>query len=83
MKKLIFVVVVVTFIGYFGCNTGGKNMRSIISNGMELTIEIGEHWQEKMKIFIFSVKKTPQLSHTAGNVIESKVYTNLNFKRKK
>jgi hypothetical protein len=65
MKKfclMVFAIVTVILIGCFGCNTGGKNMRSIISNGIELTIEIGEHWQEKMKVFIFSVKKTPQLA---------------------
>jgi hypothetical protein len=65
MKKfglLIFMVFFVSLIGYFGCNTGGKTMRSIISNGIEITVEIGEHWQGKMKVFIFSVKKTPQLA---------------------
>ena len=65
MKKLVllfFTVAVISLIGCFGCNTGGKNMQSIISNGIELTIEIGEHWQDKMKTFIFLVKKTPQLA---------------------
>jgi len=65
MKKLvliIFVVVAISLIGCFGCNTGGKNRQTIISNGIEFTIEIGEHWHEKMKVFIFSVKKTPQLA---------------------
>ena len=76
MKKLVlivFAVVVVSLIGCFGCNTGGKNMQSIISNGIEFTIEIGEHWQEKMKVFIFSVKKTPKsavwLENNQGNYI--------------
>jgi len=65
MKKLVlafFAVIVVSLIGCFGCNTGGKNMQTIISNGTELVIEIGEHWYEKMKVFLFSVKKTPQLA---------------------
>ena len=76
MKKsvlIVFTVVIVSLIGCFGCNTGGKNMQSIISNGTEFTIEIGEHWQEKMKVFIFSVKKTPQLAvwleNNQGNYI--------------
>jgi hypothetical protein len=40
MKKLVltvFSVVVVSLIGCFGCNTGGKNMQTTISN---------EHWTE-------------------------------------
>ncbi|MDR0442892.1 MAG: DUF2271 domain-containing protein [Treponema sp.] len=37
-------------------------MQSIVSDGMELTIETGEHWYGKMKIFLFSFKKTPQLA---------------------
>jgi hypothetical protein len=65
MNKLVFgffTVVVISLIGCFGCNTGGKNMQTVISNGIEFTVEIGEHWHEKMKTFIFSVKKTPQLA---------------------
>jgi hypothetical protein len=37
-------------------------VQSIISNGTILTIEPGEHWQGRMRVFIFSFKKTPQLS---------------------
>jgi hypothetical protein len=65
MKKWVLsvsAIITVIFFSYFGCNTRGKNMQSIISDGIELTIEIGEHWFGKMKIFIFSVKKTPQLA---------------------
>jgi len=29
---------------------------------MELIVEHGEHWQGKMKVFIFSIKKTPQMA---------------------
>jgi len=58
MKKLVLAVLVVVVV----CLTGGKNMQSITSNGIELVIEIGEHWYGKMKVFIFSVKKTPQLA---------------------
>ena len=29
---------------------------------MDLIVEQGEHWQEKVKVFIFSVKKTPQMA---------------------
>jgi len=37
-------------------------LQSIESNGKILTIEPGEHWQGKMKVFIFSIRKTPQLA---------------------
>jgi len=65
MKNFVlvfFVIVMVNLIGCFGCNTGGKNMQTVISNGVEFVIEIGEHWYGKMKVFLFSVKKTPQLA---------------------
>ncbi|MDR0301312.1 MAG: DUF2271 domain-containing protein [Treponema sp.] len=78
MKKIILpvlTVIVVSLIGCFGCNTGGKNMQSIISDGMELIIEQGEHWQGKMKIFIFSVKKTPQLAVWIENEQENYIST--------
>ena len=78
MKKLsltVFVVIVISLIGCIGCNTGGKNMQSIVSDRIEITIEPGEHWYEKMKIFIFSVKKTPQLAvwveDSQGNYIST------------
>jgi hypothetical protein len=65
MKKLsltVFVVIVINLIGCVGCNSGGKNMQSIVSDRIEITIEPGEHWHGKMKMFIFSIKKTPQIA---------------------
>jgi hypothetical protein len=62
MKKMALAVVVVALFGCFGCNTEGKNPRSNIPNEMELSVEPGEHWQGKMKIFIFSVNKNPQMA---------------------
>ena len=65
MKKLsllVFIIVVICLIGCFACNTGGKNIQTSISEGIEIFIESGEHWLGKMKVFIFSVKKTPQLA---------------------
>jgi len=61
--KLIFVFLILCFIGYIGCNSDGKNVQTVISNGKLLTIEPGEHWQGRMKLFLFfSMEKTPQLA---------------------
>jgi hypothetical protein len=77
MKKavLLFFTVVLGFISCFRCNTGGKNMQPVISKGIELAIEIGEHWQGKMKVFLFSIKKTPQfaawIENSQGNYVST------------
>ena len=62
MKSIAFLCIFVTLIGCFGCNRGGKNPQSIINSSMELSVVPGENWYGKMKIFIFSVKKTPQMA---------------------
>jgi hypothetical protein len=87
MKKWVLsvsVIVITIFFGCFSCNTGGKNMQTIISDGIELSIEIGEHWFEKMKVFIFSVKKTPQLAvwieNDQGNYVLTITATNKSVK---
>jgi hypothetical protein len=72
MKKLFFLVVLAVL---FGCNTEGKNRQAILSNGIELSVEPGDHWLGKMKLFIFSVNKTPQMAawieDTQGNYIST------------
>jgi hypothetical protein len=84
MKKLALAVVVVTLFGCFGCNTEGKNPQSNIPNGMKLSVGPGEHWQGKMKIFIFSVNKTPQMAawieNNQGNYISTITVTNRSAK---
>jgi hypothetical protein len=60
MKNFIFAIILATLFCYFGCNTEGKNHQPIISNGIELSIEPGEHWLGKMKVFIFSVNEPPR-----------------------
>jgi hypothetical protein len=62
MKRLFLGVVLVTFLGCLGCNTEGKNSRAPGPGGMELSVEPGEHWLGKMKIWLFSVNKTPQMA---------------------
>jgi hypothetical protein len=63
MKIFIFAIILTAFFGYSGCNTEGKrNNQTITPDGTELSIEPGEHWLGKMKVFIFSVNKTPQMA---------------------
>jgi hypothetical protein len=62
MKKFVLAIVLVTLLGCFCCKTEGKNSQSITPTGIELTVEPGEHWQGKMKVFIFSVNTTPQMA---------------------
>jgi len=88
MKKIfliIFTIIVVSLIGCFGCNTGGKNQKSIVSNGIELTIETGEHWNEEMKLFLISVKNPPQfaawIEDDQGNYISTITATEKSVKK--
>jgi hypothetical protein len=85
MKKLSLAVVAATLFSCFGCNTEGKNSQSNVPYGMELSVEPGEHWQGKMKIFIFSVNKTPQMAawieNNQGNYISTITVTNRSAKK--
>ena len=62
MKYCFLLIIGVFLLGYSGCSTEGKKGQSDIANGMELSVEPGEHWLEKMKVFIFSIKKAPQMA---------------------
>jgi hypothetical protein len=63
MKIFIFAIISAALFGYSGCNTEGKRSnQTIIPDGIELSIEPGEHWIGKMKVFIFSINKTPQMA---------------------
>jgi len=46
----------------FSCQTSKEKPIAEIHDTMELIIEPGRHWLGKMKLFIFSVKKTPQIA---------------------
>jgi hypothetical protein len=85
MKKFIFMIILASLFCYFGCNTEGKNHQPIISNGIELSIEHGEHWLGKMKVFIFSVNKTPQmaawLEDNQGRYVSTITVTNKSAKK--
>jgi len=62
MKNLAFVFGMIACFGVIYCTgkTGEKPLH--VQDTLELIIEPGEHWQNKMKVFIFSVKKSPQLA---------------------
>jgi hypothetical protein len=59
---LVFVFIVAGALIFFGCHASAKTTVSGISGNLRLSVEPGEHWQGKMKIFIFSVNKTPQMA---------------------
>jgi hypothetical protein len=85
MKKFVWAVFAITLYSCFGCNTEGKNPQLVIHNEMELSVEPGEHWQGKMKIFLFSVNKTPQmaawLENDQGNYVSTITVTNRSAKK--
>ena len=86
MKKINLLVFVVGVITLIGCVGGNKNNSSININGIELSIEPGEKWLGKKRIFIFSMDRTPQMAawieNEQGNYISTIIVTNKNAKRK-
>jgi len=63
MKKFAFTLGLVVCFGIIFCSTVKTEEKpSNIQDKMELIVEPGEHWQNKMKVFIISVKKSPQLA---------------------
>jgi hypothetical protein len=62
MRGFVLSAVLLNLFGCSGCKTEGDNIQSVVSDGMELVIEQGEHWLGKMKVFIFSMKHNPQLA---------------------
>ena len=88
MKKrfLIFVIIIVAFIGNYSCNLDEKNKSSINPKGMELSVEPDEYWLGKKKIFIFSLDRTPQMAawieDDQGNYFSTIIVTNKNAKKK-
>ncbi|MFP3091226.1 DUF2271 domain-containing protein [Treponema sp. TIM-1] len=86
MRKIWFVFFGVLIIGLLGCNTAkSTDPAVIIDNTIELSVEPGEQWLGKMKVFIFSVSKTPQLAAWIedgdGNYIATITVTNRSAKR--
>lgn len=86
MKKLILFVILASLLGCFCCNSEKvKDSNFDIQNNIELSIESGENWQGKMRVFIFSVKKTPQLAawieDNEGNYVSTITVTNRSAKK--
>ena len=56
-------ILVIFFLGINSCFTEKTKAPALdIQNKIELSVESGEYWLGKMKVFIFSIKKTPQLA---------------------
>ena len=62
MNKIIVTVFAILFCTCAGINTGAQTIQSDAGSSMKLIIQPGEYWQGKMKVFIFSIKKTPQFA---------------------
>jgi len=63
MKKIICVSLVGVFFCFVICSQAvGQTSVQNVHDTMKLIVEPGEHWLGKMKIFIFSVQKTPQMA---------------------
>jgi hypothetical protein len=61
------IFVLIFFVGislyfYSGCKAPDRIPGSGHDSPVKLVIGPGEHWQEKMKAGIFTVKKTPQMA---------------------
>ena len=86
MKKLVLFVVVICLFSCFGCNTEGKKYQAIVPDGMELSVEPGDHWFGKKKILFFSLNMTPQMAawieNAQGDYVSTIIVTNKNAKKK-
>ena len=89
MKKLILTICLITLItsfAFLGCNTEKKSGKPGGPNEMELSVEPGEYWLVKMKIFIFKINRTPQMAawieNDNGSYVSTIIVTNKNAKKK-
>jgi len=89
MKKIslwVCVIGVIILFDCIGCNSEDKYQSSNCLNGIELSVEPGEKWLGEMKIFIFSMDRTPQMAawidDKQGNYVSTIIVTNKNAKRK-
>ena len=84
MKKFILVIAAAAFLG---CNREKENTQLINPGGMELSVQPGGHWLEKVKLFfIFYRDRTPQMAawieDDQGKYISTITVTNKNAKKK-
>jgi len=81
MKRFVYIPLIGIFLGLSFC-CQATNTKSIASahGAMELIVEPGEHWLGKMKVFIFTVQKTPQMAawieDENGRYVETITVTN-------
>ena len=62
MKRFVFLMAAGFLFLNFSCQSPSKDSGTYPGDTLELTVEGGDHWQEKMKVAFFSVKKTPQMA---------------------
>ena len=87
MKRLEFIIPACVFLFLnFSCQTPESGTTTAVSGSIELIVEPGDRWQGKMKVFIFSIKKTPQIAawieDTEGRYIATITVTNRSAHKK-
>ena len=89
MKKiglLACAVIIMAIIFFENCNAEEKNIQSITSSRIELSVQPGEHWLEKVKMLIFSRDRIPQMAawieDDNNNYLLTIIVTNKNAKNK-
>ena len=85
MKRLIISLFLVSLLGC-ACNKAEENNPQLITtNGIRISVEPGEYWAEKKKIFIFTLDRTPQMAawieNSQGHYISTITVTNRSGKQ--
>jgi len=63
MKKFAYILLPgIFFCLNFGCQSPNTKTVTGVHGTMELIVEPGEQWLGKMKVFLFSMQKTPQMA---------------------
>jgi len=63
MKRFAYILLPgIFFCLNFGCQSPNAKTIAGVHGTMELIVEPGEHWLGKMKVFVFSIQKTPQMA---------------------
>jgi len=88
MKKIgmIFGISICLFVIYCTCTTGKSKEEISDFEDIQLIVEPGENWKGKMRVFIFSMTKYPQLAawieDDEGNYISTVAVTNRSAQKK-
>jgi hypothetical protein len=63
MKHLLRIFVLsLSFCIIPGCQSSGENQPPDNGHEIEISVEQGAHWEGRMKVFLFSMKKYPQMA---------------------